>query len=123
MIQRLAWTTAALLTGGLIFLLAGPIGQAPASTWLYGAAYFVFGVLLLGAVARWWKRGSPVLWRPAMLSIGALCAAIEVSSRGQSAPVDRWMVALLGLLVAAIVARFMTFRVARFWFGLDRRAH
>ena len=73
------------------------------SPWLYAAGYAVFGGLLLGAVARWWQGGSPALWRPFMLSVGSLAAALEIWSYAQGGPagvlVDRWMVALLGLLV------------------------
>lgn len=122
--QRTGWTGATLLLAVLIVALAGH-GRMPLFTWLYGTAYFLLGVVLLGTVARWWRRGSPILWRPAMLSLGAIFAAIETGWRGSaaSAPaVDRWMVALLGLVLAAILARFLPVRLARFWFGVDRRA-
>jgi hypothetical protein len=91
----------------------------------YGAGFFVFGVLLLGAVARWWQNGSPALWRPVMLSVGSLAAALELAlwSRPAGGPLlDQWMAALLGLVAVAILARVVPDRVTRLWLGLDRRA-
>ncbi|MEK7304401.1 MAG: hypothetical protein AAB406_03745 [Pseudomonadota bacterium] len=97
------------------------------SPWLYAAGYFVFGSLLLGAVARWWQGGSPALWRPFMLSVGSLAAALEIWSHAQSGfagvPVDRWVLALLGLLLVALLARLLPGRVIRLWLGLERRQH
>ncbi len=120
------WTLAAVAVVTVIYALAGS-GRWPMFPWMYGAAYFLFGVVLLGAVARWWARGAPALWRPFMLSVGSLCAALEIGMRAapdMSLPaVDRWMVALLGLLAAAIAARFVPERVTRLWFGIDRRVH
>jgi hypothetical protein len=105
---------------------AGVEGITPLS-WLYAGAYGAFGILLLGAVARWWQSGSPALWRPFMLSVGSLAAALEVWSNAQAAPsgalVDRWMLALVGLLVAALLARLLPNRVIRQWLGIDRRLH
>lgn len=95
--------------------------------WLYAAGYFVFGSLLLGTVARWWRDGSPALWRPFMLSMGSLAAALEIWSHAQGgragAPVDRWMVALLGLLAVALLARLLPGHIIRLWLGVERRAH
>jgi len=124
--QKIGWTGMALLAAFAIYVLAGP-GWSPLFIWGYGTAYFLFGIVLLGAVARWWTRGSPALWRPLMLSVGSLCAAIEVGLRNSQtlgAPsVDRWMVALIGLVAAAIAARLIPFRLTRFWLGIDRRGH
>ncbi len=120
------WTLAAMAVVAAIYALAGR-GRWPMFPWFYGVAYFLFGVVLLGAVARWWTRGSPALWRPFMLSVGSLCAALEIGLRGVPdmllPAVDRWMVALLGLLAVAIAARFVPDRIARLWFGVDRRVH
>jgi len=93
---------------------------------VYGAGFFVLGTLLLGAVARWWRTGSPALWRPVMLSVGSLAAAVELALLPQPAGgplLDQWMTALLGLLAVAILARVLPDRVNRLWLGLDRRAH
>ena len=120
------WALTAMAMLAAIYALATP-GRWPMFPWVYGIAYFLFGVVLLGTVARWWTRGSPALWRPFMLSVGSLCAALEIGLRNaaDTAPsaVDRWMVALLGLLVAAIAARWVPDRVTRLWFGVDRRVH
>lgn len=120
------WALTAITVLTAIYALAGP-GRSPMFPWLYGAAYSLFGVVALGAVARWWPKGSPALWRPFMLSVGSLCAALEIGLRGTLdavlPAVDRWMVALLGLLVAAIAARLVPDRVTRRWFGVDRRVH
>jgi hypothetical protein len=124
--QKFVWTAMAMVAGAAIYTGAGA-GRSPLFLWGYGTAYFLFGVVLLGAVARWWTRGSPALWRPFMLSVGSLGAALEIVLRnGQLAglpPVDRWMVALVGLVAAAIAARLVPFRLTRFWLGIDRRGH
>lgn len=126
---RWAWTVA---TAGIyiaILLVSGRLGRALDGSaffpWLYAAGYVVFGGLLLGAVARWWRGGLPALWRPFMLSVGSLAAALEIWVQAQShlvsAPVDRWMVALLGMLAVALLARLLPRRVIRLWLGMERR--
>ncbi|HWR87804.1 MAG TPA: hypothetical protein VN277_05235 [Acidiferrobacterales bacterium] len=128
---RWVWTFATVGIYAAILLVSGGFGGfadgAVFSAWLYAAGYCVFGSLLLGAVARWWQGGSPALWRPFMLSVGSLAAALETWSHAQGGlagvPVDRWMVALLGLLVAALLARLLPGRVIRLWLGFERRAH
>jgi hypothetical protein len=94
--------------------------------WGYGIEFFFFGVILLGAVARWWRTGSPALWRPVMLSLGSLGAAVELALRPQvpdGSLVDQWMAALLGLVLVAILARLLPYRINSLWLGLDRRTH
>jgi len=127
---RWVWTVAA--TGSYVAILLvssrfdGAADGAIYFPWLYAEGYAVFGSLLLGAVARWWRGGSPALWRPFMLSVGSLAAAIEIWSHGiglPDIPVDRWMVALLGLLVVALLARLLPGRILRWWLGLERRQH
>jgi hypothetical protein len=127
---RMYWLLAAMAWYGVIGLahrvVLGEVagGSGPAFRWVYGAGFVVLGVLLLGAVARWWKRGSPALWRPIMLSVGSLAAAAElasVSSLGGDPLLDLWMTALLGLLAAAILARLAPARLSHQWLGLDRR--
>ena len=128
---RWVWTVATAGIYAAILLLSGGFGGLADgesfSPWLYAASYCVFGGLLLGTVARWWQDGSPALWRPFMLSVGSLAAALEIWSYAQGGPagvlVDRWMVALLGLLVVALLARLLPTRVIHLWLGLERRQH
>jgi hypothetical protein len=128
---RWVWTVVTTGCYSAILLLSGRVGGfadgAIFSPWLYAAGYAVFGGLLLGAVARWWQGGSPALWRPFMLSVGSLAAALETWSYAQSGLagvlVDRWMVALLGLLAAALLARLLPARAIHLWLGLERRQH
>jgi hypothetical protein len=105
----------------------GAVEGAVYFPWLYAVCYFIFGGVLLGAVARWWRGGSPALWRPFMLCVGSFAAAFEIWSHTQdnfaSVPVDQWMVALLGMLVVALLARLLPRRVIRLWLGLERRLH
>ena len=128
---RVFWLLAAGLWYGAIWLLhrttPADIGAGGAATlrWAFGAEFFVFGVVLLGAVARWWRRGSPALWRPVMLSLGSLAAAVELAlaPRAGGSLLDQWMAALLGLLAVAILARLLPDPVNRWWLGIDRRTH
>jgi len=121
---RYTWTAVALLILIINHFLA-LAGRPGMLVWILVGGYALFGVALLGTISRWWRRGSPLVWRPAMLSIGGLCAAAEVVARSGTAPagmlVDQWMVALLGLLLAAIAARLIPERHARLWLGVDRR--
>ena len=128
---RWVWTVAVVGIYAAILLVSGWFGGladgVTLSPWLYAAGYFVFGVVLLGAVARWWQGGSPALWRPFMLSVGSLAAALEIASPATNGlanlPVDRWMTALLGLLAVALLARLLPMRVICWWLGLERRLH
>jgi hypothetical protein len=129
--ERWIWAVAATGWYAAILLISDRLGGAAdgatAFLGLYAASYGVFGVLMLGAAARWWRSGSPALWRPFMLSVGSLVAALEVGFHARhalaSASVDRWMVALLGLLVAALFARLLPGRLVHLWLGLERRQH
>ena len=118
-----SYATILLLSGGFVAVADGAVF----SPWLYAAGYAVFGGLLLGTVARWWQGGSPALWRPFMLSVGSLAAALEIASPATNGlanlPVDRWMTALLGLLAVALLARLLPMRVICWWLGLERRLH
>lgn len=126
---RFTWTLASALWYLIVAvahraLLAGAGAAAPA-TWLYAAGYLVLGVLLLGALARWWRHGAPALWRPAMLSLGSLAAAGEIALLAPgalAAPLERWMLALLGLIGAALLARVVPPPLDQHWLGLERRA-
>ncbi len=128
---RWIWTAATVGIYSAILLGSGGYdgfaGGFLFSAWLYAAGYFLFGSLLLGAVARWWRGGSPALWRPFMLSVGSLAAALEVWQHSQGGldgvPVNQWMVALLGLLAVALLARLLPARILHLWLGLERRLH
>jgi hypothetical protein len=128
---RWAWTVATAAIYAAILLVSGQFGGAAEgaafSPWLYAAGYTVFGGLLLGSVARWWRGGSAALWRPFMLSVGSFAAALEIwihyKSSAAGVPVDRWMVALLGMLSVALLARLLPRRVIRWWLGMERRLH
>lgn len=127
---RFGWAASALVWYGILVLshrtAAGTLGSDAAFRWFYGLGFFVFGVVLLGAVARWWRRGSPALWRPAMLSVGSLAAAAEIAllpAGAATVPADLWMVALLGLVGAALLARLLPDSVNHHWLGIDRRAY
>jgi hypothetical protein len=126
MLQRFVWTTVTAGLAGVILAVATRNGSV-LSAWGYGAAYFLFGVALLGTVARWWVQGSPAVWRLLMLSVGALAAAGEIGWRAggipASIPVEQWMTALLGLLAAALCARLLPYRIIRVWLGIERRMH
>lgn len=127
---KIAWAMAALAWYGALALAhrvaLGATGGTGLPGWGYALGFFVLGVLLLGAVARLWRKGSPALWRPLMLSVGSMAAAVEVAllpvAPGQH-PVDLWMTALLGLVAAALLARLLPDRLNRAWLGIDRRAH
>jgi hypothetical protein len=129
--KRWIWAVTAMGMYVVILLisdrLAGAADGASIFIGLYAACYGVFGALLLGAVARWWRSGSPALWRPFMLSVGSLAAVLQIaliSGHGfGSAAIDRWMVALFGLLVAALLARLLPIRLVRHWLSLERRQH
>jgi hypothetical protein len=127
---RVLWTVAALCGYAVIVLVSRQVTGLPGVTmayapWAYGAGYFALGVLLLGAVSRWWRAGSPALWRPFMLSLGSLAAALEIWSQPPGtvagALLDRWMLALLALLAVALLARLLPNHITRSWLDIDRR--
>ncbi len=127
MLRRTIWTVTAVGGYGMLASLPEPAGTGWSFVlWVYGAAYGLLGVALLGMIAHWWVRGSPALWRPLMLGLGSLAAAAEIWWRADfqgvmTLALNQWMVALLGLLVAGILARFAPNRVAHLWFGVERR--
>ena len=109
-----------------VAILMFPMRVGPAMAGVYAASYFVLGVGLLGTIARGGVRRTPVLWRPLMLSIGSLAAVLEIwfhPDQITAQPLDRWMLALLGLLAAAILARLVPERLGHAWLGVDRRVH
>lgn len=127
--QKIGWSAGALCAYAFVSLAAR---QWPGFTlpnqpiaWAYVLGYGLFGALLLGAVARWWREGSRTLWRPVMLCLGGAAAALEIWLDPNSLLVatfwDRWMLALFGLLTAALAARFIPSRLIALWLGVDRR--
>ena len=124
------WTVAALAGYAIVIVVSHQFskfsgGSSLLAPWVYSGGYTLFGVLLLGAVARWWQLRSPQLWRPLMLSLGGLAAAVEIWFRPNgdftATSLDRWMLALLSLLVVALLARLMPKGMIRHWLGVDRR--
>ncbi|MCK7497395.1 MAG: hypothetical protein MZW92_46330 [Comamonadaceae bacterium] len=65
-----------------------------------------------------------LLWRPTMLSLGSLAAAADIAlrppGRAVAAPLDLWMAALLGLVVAALLVRLTPSGVGHRWLATDR---
>lgn len=127
--QRIGWTAGALCAYVFISMAAR---QWPGFTqtnqpiaWVYVLGYGLFGALLLGAVARWWREGSRALWRPVMLCLGGSAAALEIWLDANPFLAvtfwDRWMLALFGLLTVALAARFIPRRLIALWLGVDRR--
>lgn len=123
MTPRWTWTLASIAVYATIILLVRDPG---AQLWMYGLSYSLLGAVLIGAIARWWVRGSVALWRPAMLGLGSLAAAGEIGLRLKpsvdSLP-QQWMVALLGLLMVAILMRLVPASLTRHWLGIERRVH
>lgn len=127
--QRIGWTAGAL---GAYVVVSMAARQLPgfsspnqSMAWVYVLGYGLFGALLLGAVARWWRDGPRALWRPLMLSLGGSAAALEIwmdpNLFHAAAFWDRWMLALIGLLAVALAARFIPSRLIALWLGVDRR--
>lgn len=126
---RIGWTAGAVCAYVVVSLAArqlpGFAGPNQPMAWVYVLGYGLFGALLLGAVARWWRAGSRSLWRPLMLCLGGPAAALEIWMNPHPFLAttfwDRWMLALFGLLAVALVARFIPIRLIALWLGVDRR--
>ena len=92
---------------------------------LWSAACLVFGVVLLGALARWHPSGSINRWRSWTLFGGALLAAVEVwlVSKGgvRGFNLEIWMAAMLGLALALIATRWIPEPWLRYWLAMERR--
>jgi len=123
MSDRLIWTLGTVVAYVAIHFFSRMAGLSP---WMYGLLYGLLGMVLLGAVSRWWRNGSAALWRPTMLGLGSLAAAGEISSRANlwsGSLEQQWMIALIGLLAAAILVRLVPPSMNRRWLGIDRRVH
>lgn len=92
---------------------------------LWSAAFLVFGIALLGTLARWRPEGNVNGWRAAALFAGAVLAAAEVwaVSRGaiRGFSLEVWMAALFGLALAMILPRWLPEPWMRYWLALERR--
>ncbi len=135
--SKITWTITAVGYYGLIvsahyrlmeilkMLDASGVSEAPLFKWLYALAYLGFGIILLGAVARLHAGAGAVIWRPTMLVVGALFAALDIwllqQWSGIPMRLEDWMAALLGLAVAAILARLLPEHLLRLWLGIERR--
>ncbi len=99
--------------------LQTPSGQS--FQWLYSLVYLVFGILLLGTVTRVLYEASPTLWRPVMLCVGAGLALAQLLlveiAVGGSMRADMWLSAVLGLAVAAVLARVLPGAFVSRWYG------
>jgi len=104
-------------------------GQAGLETSLsfrlvWSGLYLLFGVLLLGSLARWRPDRSINDWRFSALFGGSLYAAVEVwlVMKGlRGAGLEVWMAALLGLTLSLILTRWIPEIVLRRWLALERR--
>ncbi len=105
-------------------VLAFGVSPTDALLWAHVIGYLVLGFLLLGAAARWWPDSSPLLWRPIMIAAGSGLAVAEVMMHGgatDAARIDAGMASVLGLVLAAILARLLPEAITRRWLGIDRR--
>jgi hypothetical protein len=114
---------------GLLVALRFTASEGPwGGLWqpLYGLAYCLLGILLLALFARLLADRNVLVWRPLMLVSGAALAGLEqwLLDRFWSLPASAeiWMTALLGLVVAAILARLAPASIAHLWLGVERRA-
>ena len=93
---------------------------------VYGFGYFLLGVVLLGAVARLVPGAGAPLWRLTMVATASGIALVQVwlvyLVRAVPPSLDIWMVALLGIAIAAILPRLLPAGVLRRWFVAERRA-
>lgn len=85
------------------------------------AAYFVLGVLGVGAVARIrrdWPR--PVVGSTALIAgalVGGVAELLQSSVAGRRMTLEDWLTDLLGLALAVIAARAARGGLARAWLG------
>lgn len=122
--QQRIWRTAIGVT--LAGIVLWHLGAVPAAGWRWscGLLYFVFGVALLGGVARRWPGAAP-LWRPGVLLGGTLLSFALFAGLGGAGAwpqwLDAWMAALLGLTLACLLPRGMPAHWRRSWLGQERR--
>lgn len=92
--------------------------------WSYALVFAGLGVLLQGTVTRLFNQFTPTLWRPLMLCFGAALALLQLwvveIATGIPMSVDRWMSAILGLAIIAVLARALPESVVLRWYGVHR---
>lgn len=107
-----------------VFRIAWHTPSGQPFEWFYSLVWFVFGMLLLGTVTRLLREASPTLWRPVMLCVGAGLALaqrwiIEITV-GTPISADTWLAAVLGLAVAAVLARVLPGPFLSRWYGVKK---
>jgi hypothetical protein len=127
---KIAWTLAAVFSYALALVamfLAPELGGGAGAGWrvAQAALYGGFGVALLGLLGRSFPLSGPNVWRLAAVALGAAATAAGLwltlpAGRG-GALLDAWMVALLGLAVAAMLPRWLPTALTRRWLGIERR--
>lgn len=85
------------------------------------AAALVWGVFLLGAIARQQPGWPAAYWRLSLLGVGLALAALGLWLVHGRLTVDDLAAALLGLAIAAILPRVLPERIVWRWLGKDRR--
>ena len=85
------------------------------------AAASVWGVFLLGAIARWRLGWSAPYWRLSLLGAGLALAAFGLWLVHRRLTLDDLAAALLGLAIAAILPRVLPAEIVWRWLGRDRR--
>lgn len=93
-------------------------GAAPADLQLsYGVGFGLFGLLMIGTLARFRVTAYPAFWRMLTVMAGAVVAVIEVKLHGYPKAYffPFWAAALIGLSVISVAARFLPRRVLRLW--------
>jgi len=124
--------TASAIAFGLIALLhlwlsrpGGWHGTSTTFQLVYSFGYFVFGVAVLGAVARVWPQLMPPMWRLIALASAASLGLVEFWAHGaitgKPLNLDTWAAALLGIAVAAMAPRLVPPTLLRRWLDQDRR--
>jgi len=116
------WLGLAVVEPGLLYAwhqwLVFGHGAAPAEAQLsYGLGFALFGVLVLGTLARFRVTAYPAFWRMLTLMVGALAALVEVKAHGYPRAYffPLWATALIGLSVVSMAARFLPKRVLKVW--------
>lgn len=85
------------------------------------AAALLWGVFLLGAIARWQPGWPAPYWRLSLLGAGLALVAIGLWLVHRRLTLDDLAAPLLGLAIAAILSRVLPAGVIRRWLGCDRR--
>ncbi len=85
------------------------------------AAALLWGLFLLGAIARWQPGWPAPYWRLSCLGTGLVLAALELWVVHRRLTLDDLAAPLLGLAIAAILPRVLPAGVIWRWLGRDRR--